>query len=197
MEHYFTKKPTSKLVEHTVHFIALGHTVALTSASGVFSATRFDDGAALLINTAQFEANEKVLDLGCGFGTVGILLKMHYPKINMVMTDINERAVFCSIKNAKKYHLDIDIRQSDGFDALKDVCFDVILFNPPQTAGKKLCLDLIVKCKDHLLKGGRLLMVARHNKGGKSLSEFVFEIFGNMEELSKSKGYRVYVSKNI
>ena len=74
--------------------------------------------------------------------------------------------------------------------------FDIILLNPPQTAGKKLCFKLIEDAKSHLLQNGSLQLVARHNKGGKELSKKMLEVFGNVKDIAKSSGYRIYISKN-
>jgi 16S rRNA (guanine1207-N2)-methyltransferase len=75
--------------------------------------------------------------------------------------------------------------------------FDTILLNPPQTAGKKLCFELIEESKAHLKKDGLLQLVARHNKGGKDLSKKMLEVFGNVEPTAKEAGFRVYVSKRL
>jgi len=73
--------------------------------------------------------------------------------------------------------------------------FDVILLNPPQTAGRKLCFRMIEESRKYLKKGGSLQLVARHNKGGRVLSEKMEEVFGNLETIARKGGYRVYVSR--
>ena len=111
------------------------------------------------------------------------------------MSDVNERAVFLSKKNLKENNVDnAEAKQSDGFEKITDF-FDVILLNPPQTAGKKLCHSLIEQSFHHLNKNGVLEIVARHQKGGKDLSKFMESLFGNMEEVVKGAGYRVYLGK--
>ena len=83
--------------------------------------------------------------------------------------------------------------QSDGFKKINEE-FDAVLLNPPQVAGKDVCFMLIEESFTHLNKGGNLQIVARHNKGGKTLSEKMRSVFGNVEETAKGSGYRVYLS---
>ena len=94
---------------------------------------------------------------------------------------------------AREYKVDAKVVQSDAFENI-DENFDVILLNPPQTAGKKLCFKMIEEAKEHLKKGGSLQLVARHQKGGKTLQKKMEEVFGNSEVLSRQSGFRVYMS---
>ena len=112
-----------------------------------------------------------------------------------VVSDVNLRAIGLAIKNVKRNNIkNAEVLESDLFENIKDK-FSTILCNPPQTAGKKVCFDIIEQSKDHLLKNGLLQIVARHNKGGKMLSEKMEEVFGNVEVLGIKSGYRVYYSK--
>jgi 16S rRNA G1207 methylase RsmC len=86
------------------------------------------------------------------------------------------------------------VLDSDKYEGI-DKKFDVILLNPPQTAGKETCFDMIEGAKEHLKKGGTLQLVARHQKGGRALSEKMKEVFGNVGVLNRKGGYRVYCSK--
>ncbi|MCK5139036.1 MAG: extracellular solute-binding protein [Thermodesulfovibrionia bacterium] len=74
--------------------------------------------------------------------------------------------------------------------------FNTILVNPPQTAGKEICFQIIDNAKNHLKERGLLQLVARHNKGGSVLEKRMNQVFGNVEQVAKGSGYRIYVSEN-
>ncbi len=196
MEHYFTEKPTSKKVLKEIEFDDGIVKFKLFSATGLFSKDKVDLGTKVLLKYNNVQDNSKVLDLGCGYGVVGLYLATKYPNIKVTMSDINERAVEIAKLNAKKLKLNnrIKVIKSDGLKNI-DEPFDFILLNPPQTAGKKTCFRLIEESFDHLNKGGYLNLVARHKKGGVSLMEKMNEVFGNSVVLGKKSGYRVYASK--
>jgi len=194
-EHYFTKKPTSPLRERKIKAILRNTEFEFTTAGGVFSPRKVDLGSQLLANKAIVGKGWKVLDLGCGYGVVGIGIKK-VVDIELYMTDINRRAVKLAQKNAKDNGIKAKIMHGDKFEAVKDEKFDTILFNPPQTAGKKLCLEMIEESKSYLKAKGILQVVARHQKGGKEFERAMEDIFGNVETVAKKSGYRIYASKN-
>ncbi len=164
------------------------------SGSGVFSKKKIDKGTALLLKKPIIKNEQKILDLGCGIGIVGIYIKKVFPKTNIFLSDINQRAIYLSKKNLELNKLKGKVVNSDGFEKI-DELFDVILFNPPQLAGKDVCFRLIKESFEHLNKDGFLELVARHNKGGKSLSAKMNGVFGNVKDLVKGSGYRVYFSQ--
>jgi len=98
--------------------------------------------------------------------------------------------------NVKAHKLDnVEVIVSDKFKKIEGK-FDTILVNPPQTAGKQLCFEMIEKSKEFLKKTGTLQLVARHNKGGKTLSLKMQEVFGNVKDIAKKSGYRVYLTQH-
>ncbi len=195
MEHYFTKSPKSELKFKKVKAIVRKREIEFYTASGLFSINELDIGTELLINKSIIEDKFKVLDLGCGCGIVGLSLKLIFPNIELTFSDINERAIFVTKKNLEKYRLKAKVIQSDGFEKINEK-FNTILLNPPQSAGKDLCFKLIKDSKDHLLENGSLQIVARHNKGGIELSKKMKEVFGNVKDITKHSGYRIYLSYN-
>jgi len=195
MEHYFTKYPKSELKIKLIKEILRKNEIKFYTASGLFSADKIDKGTKLLINKSLIKDNDTILDLGCGCGIVGIALKLSFPEIKVTFSDINERAVKITNINLKLHKLNEGVIQSDGFENIKEK-FNVILLNPPQSAGKKLCFELIEDSKKHLEKNGTLQIVARHNKGGKELSKKMLEVFENVKDIAKASGYRIYFSQN-
>ncbi|HLC84493.1 MAG TPA: methyltransferase [Candidatus Nanoarchaeia archaeon] len=193
-EHYFTSRPTSPQKKETIRTNLRGLDLQFTTSSGVFSASGIDKGTAVLIEYAQIEGNEHLLDLGCGYGPVGIALKKAFPSLQVTCSDINERAVFSARENSRNNHVEIKTVISDGFVKIPDE-FDTILLNPPQSAGRDVCERLIKESFEHLKKGGNFQLVARHQKGGATLANIMESIFGNVATVKTKSGYRVYISK--
>ncbi len=194
MEHYFTEKPSSEIKLNKIKTILRNQEIEFFSTSGLFSKKRVDKGSTLLINKCLIKDNWKVLDLGCGYGIVGLMLLKINATIQVTFSDINERAIKITKMNLKLHHLKGKTIQSNGFEKINEK-FNTILLNPPQTAGKETCFNLIKDAKEHLETEGFLQIVARHNKGGKELSKKMNELFGNREEKAKSAGYRIYISQ--
>lgn len=194
-EHYFTQNPKVPLKKEKFKTRIAGHDLIISSASGIFSIKEIDFGTRLLIENSKIIGSD-ILDLGCGYGIIGLGIKKIHPDINVTMVDVDERAVRLSKENCELNKVNAEIMKSDIFSNpnLKDRKFDVILTNPPFSAGKKICFNFIEESFKHLKKGGLLQLVAPHNKGGESLKKKMLEIFGNAGELAKKSGYRVYIS---
>ncbi len=193
MEHYYSEQQKSLLNIKKIRQKIKGIDFAFYSSSGVFSKERVDKGTLLLAENMIIVKNSKVLDIGCGIGVLGIIAAKLF-NADVVMSDINKRAVMLAKKNIKLNSIKAEIYQGNLFEKIKDKDFDAILSNPPQTAGKKICFELIEKSKKYLRIGGSLQLVARHNKGGKTLSKKMEEIFGNVKVIAKKAGYWIYMS---
>jgi len=193
MEHYFSKKPTSAKKEILIHYAMGNYSFKFYSSSSVFSKKRIDKGSELLIKESVIPSGD-VLDIGCGYGAIGIILSKIYPKTTITMTDINERALELVKRNLKLNDAKATVIKSNLFQKM-DSKFDSILSNPPQHAGKKVCIKIIEDSKNYLNPNGTLQLVARHQKGGKSLSKVMEEVFGNMGTLGRKSGYHLYCSR--
>lgn len=191
MTHYYSTTQDSPLRITPLTATLRGNEFSLDSGSGVFSVGRIDKGTRLLIEKAEIPEKGRILDLGCGYGAVGTAIAKAYPLADVVMTDINPRAVFLAKGNASKNNVKVTAVQGDGFSGVTGT-FDTILLNPPQSAGKKLCLRLMTEAKQYLKKGGSLQAVMRHKIGGKDMSEKIREVFSNCETISIQSGYRIY-----
>ncbi len=192
MSHYFTKKQTGDWNAKEIESYLRGNKLKFITTSGVFSKDKVDAGTEVLTNSAIVDKGWKILDFGCGYGAVGIAIAKSC-KCEVWMTDVNERAVMLAKKNAKLNDVDVKVMQSDIFENLGEQ-FNAIILNPPQSAGKELCFKMIDESKEHLCKSGLLQIVARPAKGGKTLANKMLETFGNMKEIAKRNGYKVYVS---
>ena len=120
MQHYFSKKQTSDLNLKKIQIKASGNIYELFSGSGVFSKDKLDTGSKLLIENSFIEDKWSVLDLGCGIGVVGILIKKQYLDINLSMSDVNERAISLSKKNLRLHKLKAKVIQSNIYENITE-----------------------------------------------------------------------------
>ncbi len=193
MEHYYSEQQKSLLNIKKIRQKIKGKEFEFCTSSGIFSKERIDKGTLVLAENMVIDKNAKVLDIGCGIGILGIIAAKLF-NADAVMSDINKRAVMLAKMNAKLNNVKAEIYQGNLYEKIKNDDFDVILSNPPQTAGKELCFQLIEQSKKYIKDGGNLQLVARHNKGGKTLSKKMKEIFGNVKVIAKKSGYWVYMS---
>lgn len=193
MEHYYSKYQKSLLNLRKIRQKIKGIEFEFYTGSGVFSKEKIDKGTLLLAESMVVQQNSKVLDIGCGIGIIGIVAAKIF-NANVVMSDINKRAVMLAKMNAKLNGGSFQIYHGSLYQPIKQNNFGAVISNPPQTAGKEICFKLIEESKNHLKTGGSLQLVARHNKGGSTLSKKMKEVFGNLSILAKKSGYWVYKS---
>lgn len=193
MEHYFSSKPKSELNLKLISYMINSIEFKFFTSSSVFSKDRIDKGTDILIRNCRLKKDSRILDIGCGYGAVGIILSKLNPRAKIIMSDINERALELAKKNLKLNNAKAIIIEGNLFENINEE-FNVILCNPPQSAGKKLCVKLIQDSIKHLNNGGMLQLVARHNRGGKHLAEIMNEAFGNVRTIAREGGYHVYCS---
>ena len=195
MAHYYSEQQTTPLQLKTLQVTLLGKTFNIVTGTGVFSKKKIDRGTEILIEHSVIKDNWDILDLGCGYGVISIALALKY-NTHSTMVDINKRAVRLAAMNLKQNNINAELIQGNLYDTIpQDKQFNTILSNPPQHAGKEVCFEIIDKARLFLKKGGLLQLVARHNKGGKPLAEHMNAVFGNVKEVCKKSGYRVYVSE--
>jgi len=196
-EHYFTEKPKSKVDLGIIRTYLRGRLFEFVTASGVFSKTRIDLGTRLLIESMILPEEGYVLDLGCGYGPVGIVAAAFNPKLHVILTDLNERALWLAKENAKRNRIEnVEVRKGFLYEPVKDMRFETILSNPPTTAGMKIVLPIIEQAPQHLAKSGLLQIVVRSKISGKRLTTKIEETFGNIKIHARKSGYRVLTAKN-
>lgn len=195
-DHYYTEKPHSEIRECRFEYKIARNTLSFVSVSGVFAfGNKVDKASELLIEHFKPSgAHPSVLDMGCGFGPISLFIKSRYPHLDVTAVDINERALKYASKNADLNNLYVRILKSDLYSALEERMYGDIVSNPPIAAGKAVNFRLIQEAPLHLFPGGALQIVAYHNKGGETLKKMMAETFGNVEDVVKSGGIRVYRS---
>ncbi|MBM7601735.1 16S rRNA (guanine1207-N2)-methyltransferase [Virgibacillus halotolerans] len=198
-EHYFSQKPQSKSSPKTWNYQLREREYTFTSDVGVFSKNEVDFGSRLLIE--QF--NEPpiagdFLDLGCGYGPIGIALADCYPDRNILMADVNERALVLAKQNATNNHVgNVELIKSDGLASINNHSFAAILTNPPIRAGKQVVNKLFEESRAALATGGMLWVVIQKKQGAPSAQKKLKDLFGNVEVVTKSKGYFILRSFNV
>ena len=197
-QHYYTDQTEPPKSIRSVYLrLRNGHSYTFRSPEGVFAFGKADRASLLLIENCILEGQESILDLGCGYGAVGITLKLEHPDLKLHMSDVNTRALTFSKINARDHNILADIRKGDLFSPWEGTSFDSILSNPPIAAGKAVWQRMITEAPEFLNEGGSLQIVAYHNKGGSRLEAIMRETFGNVITATKSGGVRVYVSRKL
>ncbi len=191
-EHYYIEEPKSKYIEHIIRARIKNFDLIFKSASGIFSATEIDKASKLLIEKAEIPTHSRILDLGCGYGMIGIVAAKSCPTCYVILTDINKRAVKLAKENILLNRVgNAEARQGDIYESVQDGKFDVILLNPPMAAGRDIVLRMIKQAPNYLNNYGSLQIVANKNKGGKVLFDEMKKLFKEVKVLAKSGGFWV------
>ncbi len=163
------------------------------TSSGVFSSRKIDNGTRLLIESMVLPERGSALDVGCGYGPVGIVAAKLRPELEVWMTDVNERAIKLAERNATKNGVrNVVIRLGSLYEPLESEVFDIVLSNPPISAGiRRVVEPLVAGAVDRLVDGGSLQLVVQSNKGGRALASLMERCFGSVEVLARKGGYRV------
>ena len=150
-----------------------------------------DAGTRLLIESLAVDPGESFLDLGCGYGPIGVAIAKTIKGSRVVMTDVNRRAVSLSRKNADVNRVEADVREGELFSPVEGLAFDHIASNPPIRAGKAIVHGIVEGAPAHLRDGGSLWLVARTAQGAPSLTKKMEDVFGNADVVSRGGGFRV------
>ena len=194
MSHYFEndKNLVSKIETFNINIQNV--LFSFNTDNGVFSKGELDFGTNLLLkNILKMDLNGNILDLGCGYGPIGIILKK-LKNVNVSMSDINMRAIHLTKMNAKKNGVLVNIISSDGYLNISDT-FDYIVSNPPIRVGKKKLYELLIESKNHLKKNGELLIVVRKEQGALSLIKDM-SVYYSVKVIDKNKGFLIISLKN-
>ena len=188
MSYYFTNNTGKTPNRKKITFRFLANLETFISDDGVFSKDTLDFGSRALLETIIEEPlTGSLLDLGCGIGYIGILLKKYHPDLSVTMADINETAVRLAEENSRLYGQKNRVLVSDGFTNFDDY-FDIIVTNPPIRTGKANIYRLFAESMDHLNEQGIMYIVIRKRQGAESAVKYL-ETLGETEIVDKVKGY--------
>jgi 16S rRNA (guanine1207-N2)-methyltransferase len=192
-EHYYSKNPSVKHDEHTIRARLRGRTYTFTTDAGVFSKEGVDFGSRLLIETMELAPDAEALDVGCGYGPIGLAAANAAPEGHVVMIDINERAVELARRNAESNGIrNVTVLQSDLFEQVKGRRFDAVLTNPPIRAGKETVHRIFTEAYEALKPGGSLWVVIQKKQGAPSAFAKLETIYTDVQEVNRDKGYKVF-----
>lgn len=191
-EHYYTAKPTGKHDLHTIVETLRGNRLTFQTDAGVFAKKGVDYGSCALIEALELEGDSRVLDVGCGYGPIGLAAAKAAPRGHVTMLDINERAVELARDNAARNGVgNATVLQSDLLERVQGERFDVIVSNPPIRAGKAIVHRLFEQARECLRPGGRLWIVIQKKQGAPSALAKLESLFPVVRVVEKDKGYWV------
>ena len=191
---YYAENPDAAHDIHELRVELLGQKMTFLTDAGVFSKKMVDFGSQLLLKCLEVNQGETVLDVGCGYGPLGLSLAKAYG-VEATMVDINNRALDLARKNAERNKVEATIFQSNIYEQVKGK-FDHVISNPPIRAGKQVVHEIIEKSKDFLGIGGDLTIVIQKKQGAPSAKSKMEDVFGNCEIVKKDKGYYILRSVN-
>ena len=189
-EHYFTSNPESAHRYAECDFSYRGLRLHFRSDAGVFSRGEVDEGTRILLEALPEEITGWVLDLGCGWGPVGVCVGKMWPDCRVVMSDVNERALGLAAENAKRNGVTAETVLSDGLDAVAGP-FDCIITNPPIRAGKQVIYRMFKDCAGKLNEDGALYIVIRKQQGAESAIRYLKTMYSTVDTIDKSGGFWV------
>lgn len=189
MAHYFTNDDLVSKIQK-LHVSVLGESFTFFTDNGVFSKERLDFGTRTFLENLPIAKmhNKKILDVGCGYGPIGIVLsRLTHSSITMI--DVNKRALHLTEMNIKENCVsNARVVESDAYQNIGEEKFDFILTNPPIHVGKEKVYEIVMNARNHLDENGSLWIVIRKDQGAKSMIYDLEKIY-NVTILEKSKGF--------
>lgn len=191
-EHYFAAHPKSEPKLGLIQTRLRGVPFEFLTASSVFSKRRVDTGTRLLIEAMVIPKSGCVLDVGCGYGAVGIAAATFNPALQVVLADVNVRAVRLARDNALRNKTgNVEVRHGYLYEPVEELTFNCVLSNPPVSAGMETVKALITEAPKVMAEKATLQMVVRSKIGGKTFPAVFEAAFGNCVVLARESGYRV------
>jgi 16S rRNA (guanine1207-N2)-methyltransferase len=191
MSHYFsTDSDTQKSNPIRIAFRAHGTDFECQSDHGVFARSGLDRGTRVLLDALHVEEGTRTaLDLGCGYGPIGLVLSKVY-QLNVDLVDVNPRAVRLAIENLRLNHTEARVIEGDAIGTI-DGSYDLIVTNPPIRIGKEGLYALLAWSHDHLNPGGTFWFVIHKQHGAQSALRYIATVYDQVDVVDRSKGFHV------
>ena len=194
MPYYFDEIPTSESNIREIKFSLYGQNYSYYTDNGVFSKSRIDEGSYIFLKVLlPLHLDGRILDLGCGYGPIGLTIALNSKQARMDLADINSRALALASKSGERLNLTnrVTFLQSDIYEKIEGP-YDSIVVNPPIRAGKPVTYRMYEEATQYLIDGGSLFIVIRKAQGAESAAKYIESIFGNVKLLDRHKGYHIY-----
>lgn len=188
-EHYFSESPTSKIIFYTIKTSLKNQTFKFLTTSGIFSPRYIDSGTRLLIENMQLPKEGNILDLGTGYGVIGIVVANTAPNCKIYMIDLNERAIWLAKENIKRNAITNAEVRVGGLENVKNLKFKLILTNPPLSIGYEKLYSLLSLIPNYFDEDCSFQIVLR--KTHKKIISMMESIFTDVEVMKKKSGYIV------
>ena len=190
-DHYYTRVPQSESHPVGCEYTYRGIPLTFQTDAGVFSKGEVDTGTRLLLEALPEEMSGEILDLGSGWGVIGISIAKKWPETKVTLADVNTRALDLSRENAKRNRAEVACVESDGMAALAGRTFDTVVTNPQIRAGKQEIYQMFADAANALKPGGALYLVIRKQQGAESCMKYLQTIYDSVEKIDKSGGFWV------
>ena len=192
--HYFSEEPGSPMVRRQISATIWGRDLTLTTANGVFAGDGVDRGTAVLLReSAPPVGQPRVLDLGCGYGTIALAIALSCPGVVVDAVDVNERALILCRENAAALGVADRVRVLRPDAADPDQRYDEIWSNPPIRIGKAALHDLLLTWLPRLRSTGTARLVVSKNLGADTLQRWLIDQGYSCARAAIDKGFRVLV----
>ena len=192
-EQYFAERPRSHSARKELRFLYRGELLSFAVDAGVFASHGLDPGTGLLIEHLAIGDRARVLDLGCGWGAVGVAAAKLAPRGSVVLTDVNRRAARLAVENLARNGIrNAEVRVGRLFAPVAEERFDLIATNPPFHAGRDVVTEMLEEAPAHLAPAGRLLLVGKGSQGIRYYQEWIRSHWGpDVQVVGRGSGYRV------
>ena len=191
MGYYFDENPTLESNVKEIKFSLYGQNYTYFTDNGVFSKSKIDEGTFIFLKVLlPLHLTGRILDLGCGYGPIGLTIAINSKEARVDLADINSRALALASRSGERLNLNdrVTFLHSDIFEKIEGP-YDSIVVNPPIRAGKVVTYRMYLESKQYLIDGGSLYIVIRRKQGAESALKYIETVFENVSVLHKEKGY--------
>ena len=191
MGYYFDENPAIESNIREISFSLYGQNYTYFTDNGVFSKSKVDEGSYIFLKVLlPLHLTGRILDLGCGYGPIGLTIAINSQEARVDLADINSRALALASRSSERLNLNsrVTFLHSDIFEKIEGP-YDSIVVNPPIRAGKIVTYRMYSESKQYLIDGGSLYVVIRRKQGAESALKYIETVFENVSVLHKEKGY--------